>query len=391
MKTAQPQNQSPRERNYSLGYKPGLDGLRGLAILLVILLHANIEGFSGGFYGVDLFFVLSGFLITSILGREFTAKQDINFTHFYRRRVLRLFPAAALMSFLLLLFAYFFIPDFTQIKRDVIASLTYTANWTRAFALNCPVFLGHTWSLAVEEQFYLLWPLLLYLWLKRSARAAPAALFALGLAGLSMGLRAWLVLSGQPFWRIYNGFDTHCDAMFLGAASALAVNLRPESNLAKRVNRYCLRLWPVALTGMAALIAVSRFEQKYVMLYGYAGFAIFSAILILACNLERKTWFSPLLCSRPLVYLGRISYGLYLWHYTLLYVLANVLQVPNPYFLLIGLPAVFCVSALSYHFLEKPLLGLRYLPDNALGRLLNALALGLTACSLLLGLLYFFA
>ena len=376
-------------QNYSLGYMPSLDGIRGIAIILVLLLHANVRNFSGGFYGVDLFFVLSGYLITSILMREFMASKTINFCHFYRRRVLRLFPALAFMCFSFLCFAYFKLPNFEQTKFDVIASITYVSNWTRAFELGTPFILGHTWSLAVEEQFYLVWPLSLYLLLRRKSRSS-ACICALLVAALSWGLRVWFTLYGYPFSRTYNGFDTHCDAMFLGTAFALAANPMHNDAFSRTVNKICYKIWPFAVLGAVSLIVFSHLFQKSTTIYGFGFFALFSAVIVVAFAQEKNNILTFLLRKPLIVYVGRISYGVYLWHFPVFIILAVVFGLTDPYFVPVSFAFVFGISILSYHFLEVPLLKLRYLPDNKFGRLLNAFSFCLTALSMTIGFIYFF-
>ncbi len=177
------------ERRYPLGYMPALDGLRGVAILLVLTFH-TVTGFTGGFLEFDLFFVLSGYLITGILLREKTLDRAA-LLEFYRRRALRLLPALLLVCLVYLAFAFLFLPDRARALKDVGITLTSVANWTRAFNLGIPVHLGHTWSLAIEDQFYLLWPLALAALLRfGGARTAFMASLAAILA--CMLWRIWL-------------------------------------------------------------------------------------------------------------------------------------------------------------------------------------------------------
>src|SRR5262245_21094061 len=206
---------------YPLGYKPELDGLRAVAVMSVLLMHGGMPGFHWGYIGVDLFFVLSGYLITSILLREQLRTGQISLLSFYQRRALRLFPALAVLCIVFLAYAFFVLRDPTQGLREIVVVALYLSNWTRAAGLNFPEWLGHTWSLAIEEQFYLLWPLVL---LAISAARRPIPLL-LAVAGAIVAVSCWrltLVMHGASTDRLYNGTDTRADALLMGVALALA-------------------------------------------------------------------------------------------------------------------------------------------------------------------------
>jgi peptidoglycan/LPS O-acetylase OafA/YrhL len=205
-------------KSFNLRYVPELDGIRGFAILAVIMYHAHVPFFRGGFIGVDIFFVLSGFLITSLLVREFNSRQHIDLKNFYVRRILRLVPALVV-----------FLASFASISMlmldadkarsniiDTLIALFYVTNWSWAFHIHPPEFLAHTWSLAIEEQFYFIWPVLL-ITLLRLARSHMNVIFSVILLLLSSWLtRIFLAVGGASLDRLYNGLDTRGDELLVG-------------------------------------------------------------------------------------------------------------------------------------------------------------------------------
>src|SRR5690606_29978886 len=224
----------------SFPYNPALDGLRGIAIMMVMIFHATPQMLIGGFIGVDIFFVLSGFLITTLLIREQDFNQRVNLGRFYFRRLLRLAPA---LLFLLAVFScaslYFLVHEVRQ-KFIVDTGITflYLSNWARAFGLHPPDYLGHTWSLAIEEQFYLLWPLLLMLMMKCARRRTVWLLLTFGLVGCALAWRIYLSINDATAMRLYNGLDTRADALMIGCALAILLSLdKVRAYLAKGHSR----------------------------------------------------------------------------------------------------------------------------------------------------------
>lgn len=207
---------------FQLKQSPALTGLRGGAVLLVMLFHADVPMLRGGYIGVDIFFVLSGFLISSLLIEEFHASGTINIKHFYIRRLLRLAPAVLLLLAIFSLLSFLFLSPERSSRNliDALIALTYMSNWARAFSIHPPDYLGHTWSLSIEEQFYIFWPLTLVLFLRLSPRLSHVAVLILAIALASAGLRIFLLAEGASFFRLYNGLDTRADALMIGCALA---------------------------------------------------------------------------------------------------------------------------------------------------------------------------
>jgi peptidoglycan/LPS O-acetylase OafA/YrhL len=194
-------------------YIPGFDGIRGVSILLVLFFHGQLAAFANGHIGVDIFFVLSGYLITSILLREYARNQSISLAAFYRRRSLRLFPALTLMSMLFLVTASLLLPDFRARLRETFEALFYVTNWSRAFAFNHSIYLGHTWSLGNEELFYLFWPILIVTLLPLPHGSRIAFATALAMALTSALWRLLLAKHGASAIRLHDGFDVRCDSI----------------------------------------------------------------------------------------------------------------------------------------------------------------------------------
>ena len=226
---AKPSGAGPDPRRASISHVPALDGLRGAALLGVLFFHAD-GALKGGYLGVDLFFVLSGYLITSILLAEHDATGKIVLSTFWVRRARRLFPA--LLSLMPAVAAYAWLlaraDELKGIRADALATLGYVANWRAIFShksywelFASPSPLEHTWSLSIEEQFYVVWPLVVALVLRRGSRGWVLAL-SLGLGALSMGAMA-LLFDPADTTRAYLGTDTRAAAILAGAALAAAV------------------------------------------------------------------------------------------------------------------------------------------------------------------------
>lgn len=365
------------------GRLPVLDGLRGVAILLVLVLHftmyggppgeAGIDGFVhrfalAGWVGVDLFFVLSGFLITGIL---YDAKGgERYFRNFYARRILRIFPLyyGALVFFLVLLpWLWPGHEGLAQLRSEGIWYWTYLVN-VRIAREGWPDFgaLGHFWSLAVEEQFYLLWPLAVFLLRRRPLMALCA-----GAAGLAVGARLALHLADREA-AAFVLLPARLDALAAGALLALAV--RGPGGLPAAV-RWAKPAAAVALAGLVALFIWKGglpAEDPAVAVAGYSLLAVlFAGVLALALAAAPEGRPGRWLAAPWLVFFGRYSYGLYVLHHPLLFLkpaelnygaIPEVLGSRLPGWLLfvtLGVGVTVGLALLSWHFWEKPFLDLK--------------------------------
>jgi peptidoglycan/LPS O-acetylase OafA/YrhL len=337
-------------------YVPELDGLRGIAIIAV-LIHHQLTPFhlSGGFLGVDLFFVLSGFLITGLLLDEFEQTGSISLRNFYMRRLLRLGPALALYLLACLVVSYHsqLISVTNQIKLIAMA-LLYSTNWR--LALGWDSTLDPTaiiWSLSIEEQFYLAWPLLVIgaLVLKVKRRFIIAGL---GLTILAVVLHRYLLSTEAiPLTRLYYGTDTRADALLVGCLIALL----PTTAISMRAKRWLNLASVCSAAGLLYLIVASNFGEMFLYRGGFTGIALLAGILIFVAVNSPPRWLSVILKSSLLRWFGRISYGLYLWHWL-------VVQNTSLYYLGYWEPwarlaiAVGIASA-SFYLIERPFNGLK--------------------------------
>ncbi len=325
-------------------YDPSLDGVRAFAVMAVLFFHLpgaspGVGLLPGGWIGVDLFFVLSGFLITSILTGEQDKTGTIGLKRFYLRRALRLMPAfAALLLVAMALGASSksHLPDALQAG---FFAATYTMNWYRAFSDGPVWLLGHSWSLAIEEQFYLVWPATLLL-VKARQRSKVVVLLLVAV----IAWRSWLLLHGASPDRIYYGFDTRADALLIGCLLAVSPATFPRSLLAGTT-----ALAIIVFTAFVA-VRVSPFTQ----FVGMPVIAMAAAVLI--AGLRGGNALARGFAWPPFAFTGRISYGLYLWHLPVL----DVVSAKFP-----GVPGValialsYLAAVLSFFAIERPFLKLK--------------------------------
>jgi peptidoglycan/LPS O-acetylase OafA/YrhL len=343
--------------NPVLRWTPALDGLRAIAIAAVMARHFKSESLlPGGALGVDLFFVLSGFLITTLLMQEWLAKGTIRLARFYQRRALRLLPA--LFAFLLVyLVVMLGLRDLGFTGADTpraelttaTAAVLYCVNWLRALGGVTATGSSHLWSLSVEEQYYLLWPGLLLLLLR--LRASPFVL--LGVSGAvvlwSASLPLWADLGDR---RLYFGTDFRVQELMAGS---LASQLFVFGLLTReRVSHASFRLLlGASVVFLAALLFVYQapaallFEGAYLLVAGA------SAVVVVACVLGGDGAAMRVLGSRPMVYVGRRSYALYLWHFPISYWLRDVDAVPQ---IVLATLLSLLAAELSYRLVEAPAL-----------------------------------
>ncbi|MCC9596818.1 MULTISPECIES: acyltransferase [unclassified Rubrivivax] len=311
-------------------YVPALDGVRAIAVLVVLAFHARVPGFNGGFLGVDLFFVLSGYLITRILAEEHRHRGSISIGSFYLRRLRRLYPALLLFVGTYLLVAETVFGNRVNHVRDAIVTTLYLSDYGRAF-WRVPVVLQHTWSLAAEEHFYLVWPLLLVGILKLAPRLRIASLALLFVAATAW---RWNVLGEGDWLQTYYRFDTRLSGLVLGAVCAL---WKPQFGGTAALAGWAIFAWCVHSAhwyGRDSLMEIALAAEL-------------SAALIILGAQHLKVF-----ASGPLTWLGRMSYGIYLWHYPFVYWMRNEGLHWSITFLAAGGAAITC-AALSYYTIER--------------------------------------
>jgi peptidoglycan/LPS O-acetylase OafA/YrhL len=344
-----------------LHHLPALDGLRALAIIAVMLYHFRTKPLipGGGIVGVDLFFVLSGFLITTLLLQEWSGTGRISLRRFYQRRALRLIPALLLFVAVYLSITLGFRGhDFTGqpsselILRNVGAVATYTMNWVNAYGgMTIPGF-SHLWSLSIEEQFYVFWPLALVLLLR--LRLPAVGLLAISLAVILVS--ALLpYLGDQPRNRLYFGTDFRLQTLLLGAVLA---QLYVSGMLQAPTIRHSA--FRVVLAGSllflvaAALLTSNR--TTFLFFGGHSAVAICSGVLIVGCMFRQRTLLTGVLSHPVLVYIGKRSYALYIWHLAIGSWLRSLDDAPQ---VVLAFALSFLAAELSYRLVEAPALRLK--------------------------------
>jgi peptidoglycan/LPS O-acetylase OafA/YrhL len=338
---------------------PALDGLRGVALLGVLFFHAN-GLLAGGYLGVDLFFVLSGFLITSLLLAEQRETGRIALGQFWIRRARRLFPALlSLMPVVAIYGRYFARTDeLRTLRAQALAALAYVANWQAIFRhqsywqlFAAPSPLEHTWSLSIEEQFYVVWPLLVALVLRRHSRALLAV--CLALSALSM-LAMWFLFDPGNTTRAYLGTDTRMSGILFGAA--LATVISPNDRFSAPTVRALDAGGFLALLGLGVAWATLRGTNPFLYRGGF-WLTELGALVLIACAIAgERSLIARALSIRPLTWLGTISYGVYLWHWPVNVFLSTERTHLQGFALHAARFALtFAIAIASYRFLEQPI------------------------------------
>ena len=311
-----------------LGYRPALDGVRGIAIAIVVAFHA-FGWPSAGTLGVDLFFVLSGFLITTLLLEEHACSGGIHIRAFYLRRARRLLPALfALLAPLVVLGAATVVfrgPAPSALLLGIGAALTYTSNIVVAVDSSAlPAALTHLWSLAGEEQFYILWPLFLVVLIGRGGVRLLGRVVSMLLV-LAVLYRLQLLLRGASIERIYYGPDTHADSLLVGCAFGcyFVRGGLPWMIASKRARKVSIAVSLVAVLAAVAFVGRLSPQLAHQTLLVPTGFAVAAGVFIVCAALGGSAVAGGL-SARPLVFLGRISYSVYLWHLPLLVAFAGL-------------------------------------------------------------------
>jgi peptidoglycan/LPS O-acetylase OafA/YrhL len=347
-----------------LQHQPALDGVRGLAVAAVLVFHGG--HLTGGYLGVDAFFVLSGFLITSLLLAEARGTGRVSLRHFWVRRARRLLPAVFCVLAAVCLFAAFVAKpeELATIRGDALATLLYVANWRQIitsadyFALfRSPSPLQHTWSLAIEEQFYVVWPLV-FLFFVRGRDALGSAKQVL-VGAVALAFASFLAM--QYFYdagdaaRVYYGTDTRVGSILVGAAMAALLALRGpvKSASGRRV------LEGVAIAGIVVIgYAWMHLDGDSPVLYrgGMLALAVLTAVVIAAGVHPQRGPVSRALSWKPICALGLVSYGVYLWHWPIyVYLNSERLHLSGWPLLLVQIAITLAVAYASYRFIERPI------------------------------------
>lgn len=352
------------------GHRPALDGIRALSVVAVIIYHLGFSWMPGGYLGVDAFFVLSGYLITSLLVIENAATGHIRLGRFWTRRVRRLMPPMLLLVAIVAVYAAVAAAEDTRfsLKQDALSTLLYVANWRFIFSgqsyfdeFSAPSPLRHTWSLAIEEQFYLLWPLLVLLALAL-VRGRVRVLVGIAVAGTVGSVTVMAMLADDNVSRAYYGTDTRIHELLVGALLAIAMQRTRFGEPSRRP-----QVWNwVALGGLLAVIAAFVVVSDNSPLYYRGGSLLFSiAVVALIAGLEKggsSGIAGKALSLAPVVWIGAVSYGLYLFHWPIIVWLdAETVGVNSLALDAVRMALLFAVVTASYYLLELPIRRGKYL------------------------------
>ena len=352
-------------------YLPSIDSLRALAVLAVIIYHVDVNYLPGGFLGVDLFFVLSGYLISSLIIKEYKKTGSLNLYNFYIRRARRLLPAVYFMITVVLVVIVMF--NGVLLKKshlDAIFGYIYSSNWWYIFhkldyfdSFGSQSPFKHLWSLAIEEQFYMIFPLL-FLLINRKKKDKDGFyklnrnfLYVI-LGVILVSLIAHIILFDiNNISRIYFGTDTRAFSLLVGVVGAilypmdkLNTKITPQENIVYSV---------VSLISITTLITIMIYTSEYnTWLYrgGFLLVAILGIIIIISSG-KQHTIMAKLLSFKPVVFIGKISYSLYLWHFPILVLTTPVSEIGNPnnFYVILRVILTFIVAIISYVFVETPI------------------------------------
>ena len=348
-----------------LPFQPALEGLRGLAVLAVLLFHAEIPGVGGGFLGVSTFFTLSGFLITGLVTAEREHEGRIHLRAFWGRRFRRLMPAAlvGLAAIVALGSTFGDFPQHDRLRADGLAALLYVANWwlilsgaAYADLMGSPSFVQHFWSLAIEEQYYAVFPVVATALLARGGRRPLAV--ALGIGTLVSW--AWMLElsdSTASTARIYYGTDTRCGELLVGGVLALVLSGR---RLSSERGRILAVLGVLGLVVSAGFWVVATVESPWLYRGGLSFYGLASAALVAGCVTPSGP-VRQLLSSALLRWIGRVSYGAYVYHWPIFLVLDKGTGLDPATLFGLRVVLTFAVAAASHRWLEEPILSNRLL------------------------------
>lgn len=353
----------PVKKNHR--YISGLDGLRAISVLAVILYHLHFPWINGGYLGVTVFFVLSGYLITDLLINEYQKTGTIDFKSFWVRRLRRLIPALFVMLILITVWITLFQRDYLAgLRGEIGAAFVYISNWYYVWQEHSyftqfapPSPLQHMWSLAVEEQFYIIWPIVMLLALKFAKSTGKLAFLVMLLSVVSAELMAFMFTPGTDPSRVYYGTDTRAFSLLIGAALAIIwPSRRLKPNVTLEMKRALNITGGVAFFIMMLFIIFMREDGTF--LY-YGGMYLASAVVavLIAVIVHPASIVGDILSWKPLLWVGVRSYGIYIWHFPILVLLGLGVDTGDLsiWRILLALALTLVLSALSWKFVEDPI------------------------------------
>jgi peptidoglycan/LPS O-acetylase OafA/YrhL len=357
------------------GYQPALDGIRAIAVSLVIAFHLGAipgaRAVGGGWLGVDMFFVLSGYLITSLLLKERLRTGKVSLRRFYARRALRLAPLSITLVVVVLVSGHF-TPTLQLTRLGAISIIFYFSNWVFIRDLSALGSLSHCWSLSIEEQFYLIWPVTLVGIIALARKRARVVLIvvtagiaiAQGVVRRDLWLAAFAPIGNtgadrvDAWQRFFAGSFQRPDGLLIGCLIAVVLHGRSFGPVARRISKYA------AIVG--AIVAAAIIQQAsfpfwtpyvyFIPLWGLTAFNVATAVVVISLVVDPGSWGAAALSIRPLRWIGRRAYGIYLLHPLVLDVVMKDTELASPITVTIVLACTFLLAAASYRWVERPFL-----------------------------------
>lgn len=344
-------------------YMPGLDGLRAIAVLGIIIYHLNKQWLTGGFLGVDTFFVISGYLITSLLLKEYDDTGIIKLKSFWIRRLKRLLPAVIVLLMVVGTATLLLKSDnIIRVKHDIIAAIFYVSNWwyiakdVNYFEQFSFMPLKHLWSLAIEEQFYIFFPVILVTLLLTIKKRYKIGFIFWGVSIISLGLMMFIYSINGDHSRVYFGTDTRLQTLLLGVILAFLWPPFKLKNDPPKVVKYVIdSIGSLSFIVLILLFFIINDETNWIYDGGFYLISILT-LFIIASVVHLSTWIAKIFSNPVLVFIGKRSYSLYLWHFAVISFVHSYYvdgQIPvYVYFIDISLTIIF--AELSYRFIETP-------------------------------------
>lgn len=374
-------------------YRPALDGLRAVAIIGVLVFHLNPRWLPGGWFGVDLFFVLSGFLIATLLIKEQNRTGQIALVRFWLARMRRLLPALITMLVVVLLASWLWTIDArrSSVETDILAALFYVANWRFIFSdegyfatLAMPSPVRHTWSLSIEEQFYIFFPLLMA---TLAVFSRKRVVHVIVITLIAVASATWMFLAyvpGSDPVRVYFGTDTRAFELLIGVIGAIALRQHSFTGFSRTITIWLEGLAWLSLTVVVASMFVVTENSAVPYRGGLVVLCLASFVAILVAASSPDTWFSRILGMTPLRWIGLISYPLYLWHWpVIIFLHSGVMGFSGVRLALFQASLSVVLAWLTYRFIEQAIRGRRPLISSS--RNLSRVVMGIAAPVVIVG------
>jgi peptidoglycan/LPS O-acetylase OafA/YrhL len=343
--------------NYPIGYVPALDGMRGLMAIGTLSAHTDLNQFGGAAVYMDIFYAMSGYLITSLLIVDYRKHGKIDLKKFYVRRIKRLYPALAVVVGGVVVLCWFFSTQFKARLIEATVAFFYLTNYWHAgrFSHGNFYYFPHTWSLAVEEQFYLLWPVTFIVLLRFFGLSWKTVAAVLALAAGFTVWRIYLTYIDTFFWWLFFSFDTRADSLLLGCALGIILKLVDLRDYPQLSRFLALSLLPLFCLEVACAVTIS-WESRSWYFYVSPLFGAIPGIICIAGLVQPNRTLMHQVYEHPIpVYFGRICYGLYLYHYPIFQLVKD--YAPPQYVQLVvfvvGWPLSFIAATASYYLVER--------------------------------------